>query len=247
MPESAELTVVMSVRRRPRRPVENCLRSLARQSVRPQVIVVDYGSTSVTVAMLRELERTLGSFRLIPVTRQTELWCKPRALNIGLRGVKTKYTLFTDIDLMFSENFIELLLVKLREPKAFVLCEFDNLPHAEDNWERLMGGTLRGGRRPGAPGGCMATETGWFMKVRGFDEYYKGWGTEDDDLLIRAKQAGRQVVDLRASGPVGLWHQSHPTQKSLDLKFEELVSRNREYFNRPGKPLVRNPTGWGEL
>jgi hypothetical protein len=68
------------------------------------------------------------------------------------------------------------------------------------------------------------------LRVNGFDENYKGWGAEDDDLgrrLYRSGIIGRTV--FRDEFPLHLWH-PHATGGR--------DSRNLHYYNRRRREIA---------
>ena len=78
--------------------------------------------------------------------------------------------------------------------------------------------------RPKVRGGYFGLMREDLLKVDGFDENYRGWGAEDDDLgrrLYRAGVVGRTV--FRDEFPIHLWHQ-HETGRG--------DSPNLDYYRR---------------
>lgn len=79
--------------------------------------------------------------------------------------------------------------------------------HRKDAFYRLL---HRFGLRPIGPklrSGVLALFKEDFLAVNGFDELYKGWGNEDDDLgwrLHRCGVKGRNVTTSEV--PIHLWH-----------------------------------------
>jgi hypothetical protein len=79
--------------------------------------------------------------------------------------------------------------------------------------------------------------------VRGYDEYYQEWGSEDDDLMRRFKYLGLEsrVLD---SGSFYL-HQWHPKYEGLpDGRNTAQIERNRLYFEK-NHSILRNDRDWG--
>jgi GT2 family glycosyltransferase len=94
-------------------------------------------------------------------------------------------------------------------------------------------GKLLGRRRyrPKVRGGYFGLTREDLVRVDGFDENYRGWGAEDDDLgrrLYRAGVVGRTV--FRDEFPIHLWH-PHRTGTG--------DSPNLAYYNRRLREIAR--------
>jgi len=84
--------------------------------------------------------------------------------------------------------------------------------------------------------------SGW-EKVRGFDESYVGWGSEDFDLLTRVKKANMKVRWIGESNEaIMLFHQPHERDTKRDLEYQK---KNQKLL-RLIKDYKVNPNGWGE-
>jgi glycosyltransferase involved in cell wall biosynthesis len=85
--------------------------------------------------------------------------------------------------------------------------------------------------RPKVRGGCFGLMRDDLLRVDGFDENYRGWGAEDDDLgrrLYRAGVRGRTV--FRDEFPMHLWH---PHQTGT------MDSPNLPYYSRRLREIAR--------
>jgi glycosyltransferase involved in cell wall biosynthesis len=97
--------------------------------------------------------------------------------------------------------------------------------YVKDTFYYYAGRLMRGrGHRPKVRGGYFGISRHDLERVDGFDENYRGWGAEDDDLgrrLYRAGVVGRTA--FRDEFPLHLWH-PHSTGTA--------DSPNLEYYNR---------------
>jgi GT2 family glycosyltransferase len=79
----------------------------------------------------------------------------------------------------------------------------------------------------------------WFHRVGGFDEFYRVWGAEDNDLVLRAEWDGVGAEWISGAVVYHQWHRRDwPTPEQT-----EQVAINREYLAaraRAGGPIVRN-------
>jgi len=225
------VTVVMVIKNRDKVRFERCLRSLLEQSLECKVLVVDYGSDKENIEWERESIKQFPNATLIEVTRNTDIFNKSRALNIGFKYATTKYILSSDIDIIYSSNFIEeVMKVLTTNPKSLVLCQKIDLDKEGKEVEV---------HEPSASGSCIAIESEWIDKVHGYDEVYTYWGREDNDLVDRAVASGYQVVWITDKAKI--WHQWHKPADRPSLE------DNTWYYQIPSKPITRNPNSWGEI
>jgi len=227
-----EITLILVIKNRLKEPTTKCVNSILSQSCLCNVIIIDYGSTEENLKWEREL---FSKFKFIEVKRNTEIFNKSRALNIAIKATNTPFVLSSDIDSIFSPDFIKEAIFNLRSnKKAIVLCRKIDL--AEDGSEIRLHGI--------AYGPCIGIFTEWLKSVHGFDEKYTLWGGEDDDMYIRANHAGFNPIWL--SKKVWIrhqWHSENASDKSTMLK-------NRKYLrlnNHPNISIIRNSNSWGEI
>lgn len=238
-----------------------CLGSLLQATFVPFVIVVDFGSATPVTEVFPEFPNTV---RVIRVERKTEMFHKARALNIGIREVKTPYTCITDADQVFAANFFAVIRNRLRKyENSFIQCytyfleRFPEIVITSDNIKRYYNYLVKvakaQGRRLKGYGCCHGVATKWLHKVHGYDEKnYFGWGAEDRDLELRAKYDG---LKLRwAHTWTSMIHLPHP--KTGKYYSEKLVDKNLDtyYKLRDAKDtkeklrrIVANRQSWGKL
>jgi len=184
----------------------------------------------------------------------TDKWNKPLLNNVGIRNVKTPYIMTTDADIFFAEEFVE-NLVKLLAPNNFVesrtqyACggvmakiykkEIDPIRNTE---HRKLGRT----KKRTTCGGLQCSHIDLWTKVRGYDERYLGWGSEDMDLMCRMGISGARIVWMgeAIAGNVLVFHQPHnkeDAKRDLDDQRRNLgmLGSIREY--------VANKNGWGGI
>ncbi len=86
------------------------------------------------------------------------------------------------------------------------------------------------------PGGCLLFARTLFERLRGYDERYRGWGAEDEDLVERAARQAPLVVDRL----VKLLHLEHPRREASEAAWRD---ENRARLER--KRSGQTPwTGW---
>lgn len=198
--------------------------------------------------------------RLICLHEPEPVWSRGRAINIAVRHSNrfARYILPTDLDMMFSHNFIEAVLrthLAVRD-RAFVISDALDLPpevlsnvfdpvHEIDRLREEA--TYRNCVGSGA---CQSATRAWWHAVRGYDERLCGWGYEDDDLLWRARRS--RLLPITIQDRADMLHQWHePESEAMARKgrgdeFHERYRQNQR-LSRESRSVARNPDGWGEL
>jgi glycosyltransferase involved in cell wall biosynthesis len=247
--------VIIPVRNRSADRLRATLASLRWQERPPaHTLVVSHGSSEQTDAALEALcrERGIGFER---IARASDPWCKPAALNHGIRQTPADvpYVMTLDADMILQPNFLSVVsdrLERAASPGAMVLCRSCDLPETlritrdaqalRDSFERLRRtGRLRGRQ---ACGGIQAAPRSFFFKVRGYDEVFTWWGEEDRDMVSRAERYGLRILWIE--GQTSMLHQWHPhATNASDPRHRRIVSRalerNRELRKRKtGQGLV---------
>jgi len=171
--------------------------------------------------------------------------------NVGVRNAKTPYALTTDVDMFFCKNFVKTIL-EIASPKIFI--ESRTLYWKPAIAQRIYKGILdpindiehckigRIKKRTSA-GGCQCMHVDSWSKLKGFNEALVGWGSEDVELLKRAKLIGLKVLWMGEKDDVMVFHQPHPKP---DLKNDlECQGRNKRIFSK--STLNVNNDGWGGI
>lgn len=184
-----------------------------------------------------------------------EAFERSRLNNVGVRHAKGEFIMTTDVDMLYAPTFIQAVMDKaalgklvesrtqyLRGSAAKMVYDGKYLPWSEIN-EQKPGRIGRIKKRTTA-GGCQCMHKDDWNKIRGFDESYVGWGSEDQDLLERAKFAKIKPIWLGENNDCKLFHQPH-TKESVkkDLEYQEENKRRLAHI----KEYQVNPNGWGGL
>jgi glycosyltransferase involved in cell wall biosynthesis len=249
-----DLTVLITCKDR----VKNlrwCLQSIAQCNPRPELLLVDFGNEPP----LEHLKKTYGDWlHIIRAVHNTKSFHKTRALNIGIKNIKTKYVCMTDSDQIFQPNFFGVVEHVLKNnPTAFVQCKtfflrglFDNVT-SFDLTPALYHKMLEYAKnddfkKPHGEGCCHGVTHEWLMTVNGHDEKYIGWGYEDKDLVLRATHCGRQILWIdHATSMVHI-----PHQRDMNYFGFEVRHKNELYYQaKLGNvlPIVNINCPWGEL
>lgn len=259
-PAVAPISIVIPVRDRAGDRLRNSLASLGWQSVgRPwQVTVVSHGSRPEIDRDLERLCAEAGA-ELLRVSSPDQPWCKPHALNVGLRATDPAmaFVMTMDADMILAPDFLATVLAILREdPRRLALCRSSDLPQnaavpatgisAEAFPALARRARLRGKH---GSGGIQAARRDFFFDVRGYDEDMIWWGAEDNDLLQRAVASG--LTPTWICEQTKMLHQWHPkthralTDPKLRREAQRAWTRNHELMKQKANQPRRNPNGWG--
>ncbi len=255
----APIAVVIPIRDRAGDHLRRCLASVQWQTVgRPfQTIVVSHGSCpeiSEELAALCDEQRAA----LVEVGSPADPWCKPLALNVGIRATDPAlaFVMAMDGDMILAPNFLETVLGKLREKsQRMVLCRSSDLPcdHVLPSIEQIPSSfaalqrrtRLRG--RQGC-GGIQAAPRSFFFEVHGYDEDFVWWGAEDRDMLDRARRFGLEPTWItKETAMLHQWHVGrHRDKPEARAEIEEAARRNHALWHERASMVIRNPNGWGQ-
>jgi glycosyltransferase involved in cell wall biosynthesis len=220
-----------------------------------EVIVVDDGSRDRTADMVAEFART-AAFPVRFVTHAHDGFQLARCRNSGVRAAAAPYILFTDGDCVFPPDHLKRHL-EVRTHGVVQAGECARLDEAlsarldentfkSDEWLTMIPRSalrelrkfyrrslayqlVRHPEKPKLIGSNIGVWKSQLEEINGFDERYRGWGCEDDDLAKRLRRRGHRVrTVIRETFGYHLWHAPHTTAPK---RWRDGV--NIGYFNRP--------------
>tara|TARA_R110002124_G_scaffold287089_1_gene470318 strand:+ start:94385 stop:95452 length:1068 start_codon:yes stop_codon:yes gene_type:complete len=245
------ITLVLTYRNRDLRIAENCLNSLAGQSVKDfRVILVDYGSDPEFADAIAKTVAKFDFIKLIACPTRDQLWSKCRSINIALRETTSLYFMVGDIDLIFHPDFIKIALEKASDEVLYFqygfLSESESLQKKHfDEYEIDFLGTAD-------VTGTTLFPTEKLKEVNGYDEFYHGWGAEDTDIHIRLRNLGLKVNFYDTEALVKhQWHPKAYRSKSSTKPFHSTLERiNNRYMllsESTKRTKVNLDDQWGKL
>jgi len=237
----APISVVMMTHNRNGVRLQNTLDSLLiHQNVPPmEALVVDTSTDKGIAAGIAQVVSCYPSARL--VRRERTVFNKSLALNIGIRSTQNcAHIACMDMDVMLSSNFIQTVVSILNKQKVFVLTDTLMIPeHADKNafesWNELC--DICPVARPRGPGSFQATNRQWWLNAHGYDERFNGGlGGMDDNMWIRAKRGGLEIVWIEPKYAQALhqWHEPSPMKGRVSHLF------------KVNPKVVANKQGWGK-
>ena len=253
-----ELAVVVTTFERPRH-LRRVLLSLAAQREPPpfEIVVADDGSQDETPQVVERFRQETG-LAVKFVTHPHEGFCPARARNEGFAATAAPYVLFLDGDCVVPPDHLAVHM-RARHPGRAMTTDclrLDQQMTQAFTEEAVQSGVftrwvprreisrlrrahlkavfyhfLRHPTKPRVLSGNLALWREDFERINGFDENYRGWGCEDDDLGLRLHRAGVRVVSLR--NRTWTFHLWHPRVATAPDKIRHGV--NIEYFHRAGR------------
>lgn len=235
------------------RDLDNALWTLDHQSVSPfEVIVVDSSPHDDSREKVRDIV-------LAHEARYIEAPMKDfhatRILNIGIKRAGGEYIACTGFEMMWSENYLEVVTEKLDKSVAFgSMCGFlaptAHIPHADkifDHWDTWVASMTRKKQPEHKDESWYRSSTGalelmhrdhWYH-MRGYNEALT-FAYVDSDLVRRIKMHGkisRVVVKFQDAQLIHPYHQ-----------MSVLVKRTRHQIGiMQNTQVVVNQERWGEL
>ena len=173
--------------------------------------------------------------------------------NVGVRNANAEYVMTTDVDMVFAPKFMETLMSHVRVDR---LIESRTMYWKSGLVQRIFNGALnpledieacKKGRikKRTTAGGCQCLHMDGWNKIRGFDETYIGWGSQDQDMLKRAGMAGLKVVWMGETvESLQLFHMPHP---KLDIKKDLADQHENKKRLAHIQSATVNPDGWGGI
>lgn len=213
------------------------------------IIIVDGGSDNAQEVKQMVLSHDNASFISHTIG---DVFLKCLLNNIGIRSARTPYIMTTDVDLVYGKDFVKTVSECLAED---TMIESRTL-----YWKNGIAGKVYSGeidpetnldacrvgriKQRTTPGGCQCMHINSWNKIRGFDEAYRGWGSEDTDLVRRAEMSGLKIKWLGEDrNGIMLFHQPHSKNVVRELQEQEVNKRLLQNI----KTYAANPNGWGGI
>ena len=249
--KSILLSIIVSYRDRDIQSVKRFLDSILAQTYCHRKFELVFVNSGSRIEYSKELESLVADYSFcnyIYNETRGRPWNRSLALNSGIKKANGEYILTTDVDLIFSNNFLENLIPKLNyetkiHSQVYLLSEYFS------DWKNLISRPTDFPLSPVVSLGLfILVHRDIIYKLKGFDEYYRYWGMEDIDFCKRAGSLGLRTVWLNTkSSPI--YHQWHPhANYSKNYLMPNFWYEEINFYYAINKSnLVRNQTGWGHL
>ena len=228
------------------------MQSFVHQTVKDfKLIVIDGGSKNV-----EDLKAYFASIEFPKTTfmehKIVGKWHKTLLNNMAIRKADTPHIMTTDADIFFAPKFFGRIL-PLLDPNKFIESRtmywaggiikeiYDGVKNPFKDIDACKIGRIKKRTTPGA---CQCASKILWEKVRGYDERYLGWGSEDVDLWRRMCLVSKSVWVGESMEDIMLFHQPHDKFDPVEDMKDQY--RNLNFYNNI-KTHEANPDGWGGI
>jgi glycosyltransferase involved in cell wall biosynthesis len=164
-----------------------------------EIVVVDYGCPQGVG------EWVASNYPEVTVVRVDDDpgFCLPRARNLGAQETSANWLCFIDADVKVVPGWVQWMAENL-DPRCFYRASMVNGERIKDTWGTVL---------------CTREA---FADVGGYDEAFRGWGGEDDDLYERLKLLGYRELAYPAQFVDAIRHDDAERTLFHDIKDKEL-------------------------
>ncbi|WP_418510303.1 glycosyltransferase family 2 protein [Corallibacter sp.] len=252
MSEQVKITIIYTYRNRDAKRVRYSLLSLQQQCVQNfKVLFIDYGSE---VQEAKAVQVMVEGFRFASyhyVAHEGLLWNKSKALNYGIKHAETSYIITSDIDVLFAPQFVKTVATQIN-PGSFSLFQIGYLSKKETKRQltNLDFDTIST-THIGDTFGIALFPKKALETVRGLDEFFHFYGSEDEDLNQRVQMAGYKLKRCNELMLYHQWHMRYPKKQDNVLhihpRLTNVVRLNQRHFlwHKAHCKVQTNPKSWG--
>ncbi|NCP84026.1 MAG: glycosyltransferase [Bacteroidetes bacterium] len=222
--------------------IEKSLESLKNQTNKNfYVLLIDYGSEEEFSGKIKNLLNKYNFCTYLYVDTKLLPWSRAHALNIGIKNCKSNYIFTSDIDIIYSEDFVK-KQHQLKSLNKVISFQVAYLKKSNKKWQNINKFKIDCLSIDNATGMSLFNKED-LLKVKCFDEKFIYWGGEDNDLIIRLKNNG--VITEFYDKEVLLYHQWH--KKFYDDKNKFPTGINDFLITSPILKIFQKSRKMGEV
>lgn len=192
------------------------------------LIFVDYGSDEEISENVKQVVSNYPFAYYHFFNSRGQNWNRAKCLNFGFSKSNGEYIFTSDIDFLYSVDFISIIKSFISPTHAFYFkvgflsqrqsqhIQFDSERYEIDSYsdEEAVGALLISRRI--------------FEEVGGYDEFYEIWGVEDNDLLYRIKKTENKISFYNEK--ILIWHIWHLPVKQSTVLPDGWLKYLKDYF-----------------
>ena len=222
--------------------VEITLRYLSKVGI-TNLIISEHSDVSSEKFLVKEYENLFNSFKVIFSNANGSLFNKAHAINEGVNASKTPYIAIVDIDCLTEKKNID-LAINLLEKGFEVVHPFNrvikDIVDKEEFKREYDFKTVQSPPqyRDWADGGIVFWNKKSFMNIGMKNEYFSGWGGEDNEIIIRANVFQLKQIRIDES----LYHLYHDRPKIRTKNNVEQINKIEEIKSK--EELLKEINRW---
>ncbi|MBL0738885.1 glycosyltransferase [Flavobacterium sp. GN10] len=246
------ITIIFPYRDRDLIRIEKSLDSLRNQTNQNfKVLFVDYGSKIQFSNQVRSLVDSYSFAEYFYSYNNKQPWSRSKAINVGLKLTETPFVYIADIDLIFRNDFVDILF-KLQDPKKAYYFKVGFLSKEETALTKDFLDYQISFSSEASAQGLSLFPMKEINDVQAFDEFLHFWGAEDNDLHCRLTRAG--VESIFYDKEITLLHQWHESYRkserntlTKELQLKGVVKLNQQHLinNLKNEVIKVNSKNWG--
>ena len=173
------------------------------------IIISEHSDVSDKEFLMEEYSHLFNSFKVIYNNAHGKLFNIAKAVNRGVIESKTPYIAMYDFDCLTEKKNIDLALVFLEigydvvHPFNRNVSQIVNKEKFKEGYNFKLGTIPE--ERPTADGGIVFFNKRSFISIGMANEYYVGWGGEDNDIMMRAEVCNLKMHRIEDT----LYHLDH--------------------------------------
>jgi len=248
------LHIIYPYRDRELSRIERSLNSLNNQTSKNfNVYFVDYGSEPSHAEKVKQLIKKYDFATYTYYYTQYQPWNKSRALNSIIKSLDDNYCFVADVDMIFRNDFVG-IANQLPKPNTATYFKVGFLDQVETQKDKEFKHYSIKFESTSEATGLTMFPVENLKKIRGFDEFYHFWGSEDTDVHVRLKHSGCDVQfydkDILM---LHQWHESYRIKEqdklTKELQLSHIVRLNYRHLNHAidSKKTIVNKSTWGNV
>lgn len=193
-----------------------------------ELVFVDYGSDEIISESVKSIVSNYSFASYHFFNSRGQNWNRAKCLNYGYSVCKGQYIFTSDIDFLYSKDFVDIIKEIVSPTRSFYFqvgflsekqsqtIHFDSDKYEIESYsdEEAVGALLISRKM--------------FDEIGGYDEFYEIWGVEDNDLLYRIKMTNNKISFYNER--ILIWHIWHLPVKQSSILPDGWLRFLKDYF-----------------